>query len=281
MEQNRPTNPFTSGVSTAAPDSFQAAIDYLLKNRQQATAQRQGLFTQPAPAATPTTNVTNVVQDVFGDRYRSSSRDSNSGVDPVTGQPLAVGNPYSGKSLFATPTYDDIAGGLKNLGTLNRNLDNLTAGGSFLGSLFGMAAPGGLLMKYGVPFIADKYNDYQYGRYLEDQDARAAQVAATQGSLGGQVGTYSDKDGNIGTITTQDMIDAYDRATFGITSAEMDAQRAGANSDLSTGPGDSSGLSSGGGRGVDGMNGGYGTSYDGGSSYSNQDQADRDVGNMS
>lgn len=252
MEQNRPTNPFTSGVSTAAPDSFQAAIDYLLKGKQQTTAQRQGLFTQPAPAATPTTNVTNVVQDVFGDRYRSSSRDSNNGVDPVTGQPLAVGNPYSGKSLFATPTYKDIAGGLQNLGTMQRNLDNLSKGGSFIGGLFDAVVPGALFAKHVVPWAYDQFNDYQYGRYLEDQDARAAQVAATQGSLGGQVGTYLDKEGNIGTITTQDMIDAYDRATFGITSAGMDAQRAGANSDLSTGPGDSSGLSSGGGRGVDG-----------------------------
>ena len=217
MEQNTPYNPFAEGVSTAAPDSFQAAIDYLLQGKQQTAAtQRQGLFAQPAPVDTPTTSV---VKDVFGDRYRSSGSNSNSFDQPFTG------NPYSGKGLFGTPTYDDIAKGLARQGELERNRDNLSKAGGFLGGLLGLAIPGAMFAKYAVPFINDQSNDSQYGRYLDDQDARAAQVAATQAALGRQVGTYSDSDGNIGTVSTQKSIDDYDRETFGVTSADLNAAR--------------------------------------------------------
>lgn len=253
MEQNRPTNPFTSGVSTAAPDSFQAAIDYLLKGRQQTAAtQRQGLFTQPAPVATPTTSV---VKDVFGDQYRRGSSDSGGSDRPFTG------NPYTGSSPFGPTTAEDVARWSSLEGSMRDNKGALTFGGMLLGAT-PLGAFGGLLGKY-APDIVNYFGERSYDNYLADQDARAAKVAETQAALGDQVGTYSDRDGSIGgTVSTQDRIDAYDRATFGITSAEMDAQRAGANSDLSTGPGDRSGRSSGGGRGVDGASNDAGYSVD-------------------
>lgn len=240
----------------AQQDSFQAAIDYLLRGRRQATQQRQGLFTQ-AQAPAPTTNISSVVKDVFGDRYRSGG-DSNSYEPPFTG------NPYTGKGLFGTPTFNDVARGQARQGELERNRDNLSRAGGAIGQLFQMAVPGAMLAKYAVPYVNNLYNEYQYDRALSDYDARAAQVAATQAALGGQVGTYSDAEGNLGTISNQDMIDAYDRAVFGDSGSSYDSLSSDAvaqslsNAGYSDtgaygeGPGGFESRSSGGGIGVDG-----------------------------
>lgn len=254
MEQNTPYNPFAEGVSTAAPDSFQAAIDYLLKGRQQATAQRRGLFTQLAPVDTPTTNVTNVVKDVFGDRYRSSGSDSGG-----SGQ-LFTGNPYSGKSPFGPTTAKDVARWSALEGGLRANPNAVaTIGGLLLGPLGGVAA------KYGAPAIANYFGERSYDNYLAEQDRQAANVAATQDVLGGQVGTYVDANGNIGTISNQAMIDAYDRAVFGDSGSNYDSLSSDAvarslsnvgftdTGAYGEGPGGFESRSSGGGIGVDGM----------------------------
>lgn len=145
----------------AQQDSFQAAIDYLLRGRQQATQQRQGLFTQPAPVApTPTTNISNVVRDVFGDRYMNQGGDANRGIDPVTGQPLAVGNPFtSGAGLFSSrgmspADYMDRAASVR---------DNASTVGGVAG-IFNPVV--GVLAKHGMNY---------YANYLDKQAQEAYQ----------------------------------------------------------------------------------------------------------
>lgn len=232
MEQNRPTNPFTSGVSTAAPDSFQAAIDYLLKGRQQTAAtQRQGLFTQPAPVATPTTSV---VKDVFGDQYRRGSSDSNSGVDPVTGQPLAVGNPFSGAGLFSSR-------GMAPSDYMDRAANTREYAGAVSG-VAGIFNPIlGVLAKYGMNNYAD---------YLDQQAKEAYQDFYDKG-----VYDYYSQE-NVNRDLTAPGIDwtpaEYDETPIEISPDEMSNTYQSSGADYISGYGDS------------GVSGGYGYSGEGG-----------------
>lgn len=239
----------------AQQDSFQAAIDYLLRGRRQATQQRQGLFTQ-AQAPAPTTNISSVVKDVFGDRYRS-------GGDSSSYEPPFTGNPYSGRSPFGPPTAEDVARWSSIEGGLRDNRQAMTTVGGLLLGATPFAAIGGLLGKYS-PEIVNYFGERSYDNYLAEQDRQAANVAATQAALGGQVGTYVDKEGNIGTISNQAMIDAYDRAVFGDSGSSYDSLSSDAvaqslsNAGYSDtgaygeGPGGFEARSSGGGIGVDG-----------------------------
>jgi hypothetical protein len=197
-------------------DSFQAAIDYLIANRKKPVFTNRGLFTepaqpdQPAPATKPS-----VMSGLFGDEYirKPQDRDSGNYEQPFTG------NPFSGKSPFGPTTANDVARWSALEGGLRAN-PNAVGG---IASLLTGNPVVGVLARYGAPALANYFGERSYDNFIADQDARAANVAAAAG-LGG-IGTYSDANGNIGTISNQAMIDAYDRATFGITGAEMNAQR--------------------------------------------------------
>jgi hypothetical protein len=199
----------------AQQDSFQAAIDYLIQNKQKPVFNEQGVFTQTAPETKPS-----VMSNLFGDEFLLKQKDRGNGFDPAA---VSTGNPYSGRSLFDAPTFDDVASGLARQGAFERNKEALARGGGFIGNLFQMALPGAMFAQHVLPRINNQINDWQYTRALDDYDARAANAASAQG-LGG-VGTYSDAYGRLGTMSNQEMIDAYDRDMFGITGSEMNAAR--------------------------------------------------------
>ena len=199
-------------------DSFQAAINYLVANRKKPVFTNRGLFTEPAQETKPS-----VMSGLFGDEYirKPQDRDSGGFEQPFTG------NPFSGKSPFGPTTANDVARWSALEGGLRAN-PNAVGG---IASLLTGNPVVGVLARYGAPALANYFGERSYDNFIADQDARAANVAAAAG-LGG-IGTYSDANGNIGTISNQAMIDAYDRATFGITGAEMDASRGNANVSVS------------------------------------------------
>jgi hypothetical protein len=203
-----------------AMNDFQSAIDYLIANR--GSAQRdiqQGMFTGNT-TQTPTTNIApKVVDELFGNEYKR--RDNSSYLD--TADPV-VGSPA--KSPFGPATANDVAAWSQREAAARANANAIATGAGFIGNIAGLGHLTGLLSvgaEYGIPAFFNYMGERSYDSFLADQAARASNVASGM-SLGG-VGTYSDKDGNLGTISTQDMIDAYDRETFGITGAEMNAAR--------------------------------------------------------
>jgi hypothetical protein len=119
------------------------------------------------------------------------------------------------------------------------------------GQLARAAGPIGMLVAGLGKWGSERYYDNRWDSFNRGQDSNAAVRAEAMG-LGG-MGTYSDQQGNLGTISNQALIDAYDRETFGSSGSQSDFSRS---------------LS-------------QGRSYDGGGSYSNSDQAARDAGNES
>ena len=209
-------NAFSGSAPASNDNAFQSAIDYLIANRQKPVFNNGGLFAQGSQTNTPTSNLSSVISDLFGDEYIKKNKDRGGSY---------TGNPYSGeaggsfRSPFGPTTANDVARWSSLEGSLRDNSGALsTVGGLFLGPL------GGVLGKYSSG-LANYFGERSYDNFLAEQDRQAANVAATQGFLGGQVGTYADKDGNIGTISNQKTIDDFDRETFGITGAEMDAAR--------------------------------------------------------
>ena len=293
-------------------DSFQAAIDYLIANRKKPVVTNQGLFTQPAqpaPAAKPS-----VVTGLFGDKYIQKPEGGGNGISPeeqarinkffdsmspeqlaqfqqnqatvvnnlLTPAPIGLldkglkaigqkgflpfeygdlsglkftGNPFTSAiegvspasaqdKLSSANTYRDIAAGLRN------NKDAISAGAGMLTQVNPMFAGLGLIARYGAPQLFDYLGNRAYNQY-----GQAMQ------QMGGEL--FNPADPNFASL-------AYNDPNY-------DAYRSDANVTVG-GPIDTSPVR---GTSLDSGGGGYGTSYDGGSSYSNQDQADRDVGNMS
>jgi hypothetical protein len=64
-----------------------------------------------------------------------------------------------------------------------------------------------------APKAAEYYSNRQWDSFNRGIDSDAAARAEAM-SLGG-MGTYSDSQGNLGTISNQALIDAYDREMFG------------------------------------------------------------------
>jgi hypothetical protein len=316
MEQNRPTNPFTSGVSTAAPDSFQAAIDYLIANRKKPVVNNQGLFTQPAQPA-PATKPS-VVTGLFGDKYIQKPEGGGNGISPeeqarinkffdsmtpeqlaqfqqnqatvinnlLTPAPIGLldkglkasgqkgflpfeygdlsglkftGNPFTSAIEGVSPAsaqdrinsynnYRDIAAGLRN------NKDAISAGAGMLTQVNPMFAGLGLITRYAAPPVFDYLANREYQSMLDAYQPNNNQ--------------YTDMAGN-------PIVDDMGPGARGSSGYNDFMQSRG---EVVSGPIDTSPVR---GTSLDSGGGGYGTSYDGGSSYSNQDQADRDVGNMS
>lgn len=144
----------------AQQDSFQAAIDYLLRGRQQATQQRQGLFTQ-AQAPAPTTNISNVVRDVFGDRYmnQGGSDSGNMGGNAFVGNPFASGVTGSGLGFrgMSPGDWSNLASSLRGEGGNIAGVTGLLTGNP----LIGVAA------KYGVPAFADYMAKQTYQPFMD------------------------------------------------------------------------------------------------------------------
>lgn len=80
------------------------------------------------------------------------------------------------------------------------------------------SVPARLLSKV-TTFAGEKIADRAIDKMTEAYDKVAAPPA-----LPG-MGTFAAKDGSISTISTQNLIDKYDMSAFGITSAQMDAER--------------------------------------------------------
>jgi hypothetical protein len=82
--------------------------------------------------------------------------------------------------------------------------------------------PAGMLLGL-APRAAEYYSNRQWDSFNRGIDSDAAARAEAMG-LGG-MGTYSDQQGNLGTISNQALIDAYDREMFGVTGANLDSER--------------------------------------------------------
>jgi hypothetical protein len=70
---------------------------------------------------------------------------------------------------------------------------------------------------------SELYANRQWDSFNRGIDSDAAARAEAM-SLGG-MGTYSDQQGNLGTVSNQALIDAYDREVFGVTGANLDSER--------------------------------------------------------
>ena len=75
------------------------------------------------------------------------------------------------------------------------------------------------LISAGVGYVSGKALDSQLDKM------GAAQAALSDDMLGGQLGTLSDKDGNVFSFSNQARTEAFDRDVFGIDSKGLDAER--------------------------------------------------------
>jgi hypothetical protein len=136
----------------------------------------------------------------------------NSGSAPSA--PGARGNFASAESVLGSQQFaQDLSGMGRGLGQL---------GGAVLG-------PAGMLLGL-APKAAEYYSNRQWDSFNRGIDSDAAARAEAM-SLGG-MGTYSDQQGNLGTISNQALIDAYDREMFGTTGAELSGGGGGSPSDF-------------------------------------------------
>lgn len=136
----------------------------------------------------------------YADRMGGGGGDSgmpsvNSGSAPRYSNPR--GNFASAESVLGSQQFaQDLSGMGRGLGQV---------GSAVLG-------PAGMLLGL-APRAAEYYSNRQWDSFNRGQDSDAAVRAEAMG-LGG-MGTYSDRQGNLGTISNQALIDAYDREVFG------------------------------------------------------------------
>ncbi len=139
-------------------DSFQAAIDYLIANRQKPVFNNQGLFTQPAPAAKPS-----VVTGLFGDEYIKRNQGGGDGRGDFIGNPNSETAPRNGlSSLNEAARYRDMASGIRN------NPNAISAGFGLLSRVnpvFGLLGVG---VRYGAPKLFDYLGERAYNRYGQE-----------------------------------------------------------------------------------------------------------------
>jgi hypothetical protein len=190
----------------------------------------------------------------YADRMGGGGGDSgmpsvNSGSAPSSFNPR--GNFASAESVLGSQQFaQDLSGMGRSLGQV---------GNAILG-------PAGMLLGL-APRAAEYYSNRQWDSFNRGIDSDAAARAEAM-SLGG-MGTYSDQQGNLGTISNQALIDAYDREVFGVTGANLDSERnpsAPVSYDFAY-AGDNSG----------GNGGGYADSY-GSSSYGGEAYGDNPAG---
>lgn len=165
-----------------------------------ATPQQQG---QDATAKATGGLLTGLFPE-YADRMGSGGGDMpsiNSGSAPSSSNPR--GNFASAESVLGSQQFaQDLSGMGRGLGQL---------GSAILG-------PAGMLLGL-APRAAEYYSDRQWDSFNRGIDSNAAVRAEAMG-LGG-MGTYSDQRGNLGTVSNQDLIDAYDREMFGVTGAGL------------------------------------------------------------
>jgi hypothetical protein len=187
---------------TQDPDeTFKMYVERLMKAKPKfggtfATPTQQG---QDATAKATGGLLTGLFPE-YADKMGGSSSDSmpsvNSGSAPSA--PGARGNFASAESVLGSQQF---AGQLSDMG---RGLGQL--GGAVLG-------PAGMLLGL-APKAAEYYSNNQWDSFNRGIDSNEMARAEAMG-LGG-LGTYSDRQGNLGTISNQALIDAYDRDTFGV-----------------------------------------------------------------
>jgi hypothetical protein len=190
-------------------ETFKMYVDRLMKAQPRfggtfATPQQQG---QDATSKATGGLLTGLFPE-YADKMGGGGSDMpsvNSGSAPSA--PGARGNFASADSVLGSQQF---AGQLSDMG---RGLGQL--GGAVLG-------PAGMLLGL-APRAAEYYANNQWDSFNRGIDSNEAARAEAMG-LGG-MGTYSDQQGNLGTISNQALVDAYDRETFGVTGAEMDATR--------------------------------------------------------
>jgi hypothetical protein len=200
-------------------ETFKMYVDRLMKARPRfggtfATPQQQG---QDATSKATGGLLTGLFPE-YADRMGgggggdSDMPSVNSGSAPSSYNPR--GNFASAESVLGSQQFaQDLSGMGRGLGQL---------GGAVLG-------PAGMLLGL-APRAAEYYSNRQWDSFNRGIDSDAAARAEAM-SLGG-MGTYSDQQGNLGTISNQALIDAYDREMFGTTGAELSGGGGGSPSDF-------------------------------------------------
>lgn len=152
-------NAFSGSAPASNDNAFQSAIDYLIANRQKPVFNNQGgLFAQGTEANTPTSNLSSVVQNLFGDDYiRKDSGGSGGGF---------TGNPYAERADGST------FGGFRGMspGDWSNMATTFRGEGSNIGGIAGLLTGNpliGVAAKYGVPAFADYMAKQSYQPFMD------------------------------------------------------------------------------------------------------------------
>jgi len=186
-----------------ANENFQAYIDRLMKVKPQPFG---GPFAQPQQQGQdPTANATGGLLTGIVANGGGGGGDAFNG--PYGSTAPSSSNPRGDfASADSVASLNDLAHSLQGSGRAFANVGN-----AFMGPL-GMLAG---LIPQGLSYAADRSWDSMNRGIDSDAAVRAEAMG-----LGG-LGTYSDRNGYLGTVSNQSLIDAYDRATFGVTGAEL------------------------------------------------------------
>jgi hypothetical protein len=181
-------------------ETFKMYVERLMKAKPKfggafATPQQQGQDATSKATGGLLTGLFPEYADRMGSGGGSDMPSINSGSAPSASG--ARGNFASAEDVLGSQRFaQDLSGMGRGLGQL---------GGAVLG-------PAGMLLGL-APRAAEYYSDRQWDSFNRGIDSNAAARAEAMG-LGG-MGTYSDQQGNLGTISNQALIDAYDREMFG------------------------------------------------------------------
>ena len=158
-------NAFSGSAPASNDNAFQSAIDYLIANRQKPVFNNQGgLFAQGTEANTPTSNLSSVVQNLFGDDY---IRNKNQGGDSGGGVGVFTGNPYAGGGSGVTGSGLGFRG--MSPGDWSNLATTFRGEGSTIGGVAGLLTGNPLLgvaAKYGVPAFADYMAKQSYDPFM-------------------------------------------------------------------------------------------------------------------
>jgi hypothetical protein len=188
-----------------ANESFQAYIDRLMKVKPQPFggpfAQPQQQQGQDATASATGGLLTGIIANGGGGGGGSDFNGPYGSTAPSSSNPRG-----DFASADSVASLNDLAHSLQGSGRAFANVGNAVMGP--LGMLAG-------LIPQGLSYAADRSWDSMNRGIDSDAAVRAEAMG-----LGG-LGTYSDRNGYLGTVSNQSLIDAYDRATFGVTGSEL------------------------------------------------------------
>jgi hypothetical protein len=191
-------------------ETFKMYVERLMKAKPKfggtfATPQQQGQNATAQATGGLLTGLFPEYADRMGGGGDSGMPSVNSGSAPSSSNPR--GNFASAESVLGAQQF------AQELSGMGRGLGQLGS------AVFG---PAGMLLGL-APRAAEYYANNQWDSFNRGIDSNAAARAEAMG-LGG-MGTYSDQQGNLGTVSNQALIDAYDRETFGVTGANLDSER--------------------------------------------------------